>query len=392
MAQQYQSEHNSLQASFAEPAAVAEQIYDAIYREIREIGMPPRRAMEVDRAIAILAERPLAQRQKVAAAFSEAYRLTLEQVFLQVGRADQRVNALALLNFPANNYATDMARALVGSGVRDDFAVETLYKADRAHRYVLEQEYNLAFWALGKGSLRADIKDKLSGWHEAKALILLDRDLTPADEIYFLSTGITLTKSKELIKLLYAEWYKGPRSFHQLVRQWDELLVKPGWATEGLSDAMSSDVWNDNFTTSRANVNLIFNTYAEWKRMGLDADPSEPASRRDRLTGEALTWEEENLTLHVARESLKLSLSFNAYSDDHFAEAVRAIRDVWTQRILREEEAGRKAEAKRRWEEWKLARKQVLDEIAAHNIRFGTDSREYARAQFMLMEMIGAPG
>ncbi|HWI66023.1 MAG TPA: hypothetical protein VNT75_29695, partial [Symbiobacteriaceae bacterium] len=96
--------------------------------------------------------------------------------------------------------------------------------------------------------------------------------------------------------------------------------------------------------------------------------------------------------LHVARESLKLSLSFKAYSDDHFAEAVRAIRDVWTQRILREEEAGRKAEAKRRWGEWKLARKQVLDEIAAHNIRFGTDSREYARAQFMLMEMIGTPG
>lgn len=293
---------------------------------------------------------------------------------------DAKVEAFGLLRYPRTiSDACRMARALIASGVRDDDVLTILYQNDLAGRQRLRREYNLTFKELGQG-LEGDL-DNATGWVAQKARILLKRDLTPADELYFLTSGIVGTKTPEAVTLLQDEWAKGPANFDKLVRDWDDLIVKAGLARFGLEEEMRSEIGHE-MSRDWDVARQIFLGYQKWLNAGLARSPGTTYDADMRA-------QERSIQAEVAWNTLKAASAGPGTAEQH---VTRAATDLYRVRMAAIDDKEAMAQSTdQAWGEWEQERKQFLDAVGEEmspgsqdyeNIRLKlmTDPREKTRA------------
>src|SRR5699024_10188444 len=138
--------------------------------------------------------------------------------------------------------------ALIPIGTRDEEVLRVLEGSTLDGRKRIEEAYDRAFGTkarpggLTKGSLRADLEDDLSGWRKEKALTLLDRDLTKADHLYFVSVAIAGTHDDSVSSIIQEAWDAGPAEFAKLEADW-AADYKPADLRTAMREELSLEAW-----------------------------------------------------------------------------------------------------------------------------------------------------
>lgn len=353
-----------------DPGAVAREVYEALD------GWN-----NVPRALGALSGHSGAFSQRVEAAFNGQYGKPLRVYLKDQLDGDDLVSAFALLRFEAPvGPVVDLARALIVSGVRDDAILSTLESLSLDRRQFVAREYGITFGEIGQGSLKADLKQaftwKISKFVMNKALILLRRDLTKADELYLASVAVESgTETDQVVELIQEAWGKGPAEFDALVRQWDQVIRGEGFSPHGLMEAMSHEVTHE-FGDSWSLLDAIFQEYKKYrKQAGATATPATSTEQRQ--------WAEEELSLAAAWQTVEAANAWLGTTEKSVFWASGQIQKIWAERIRRAEKGGKPAELKKRQAAWEQERARLL-QVVEGDMRKGGD--EYRRVSLMLSD------
>jgi hypothetical protein len=340
------------------------------------------------RVINALSDRSEGMRAAIQAAFHRHHGWSMRGYLWDQLSSTWAIQAYALLrSHHTHDPHTAMAMALIPLGTRDDEIFRLLYGTNLEGRRRLEEQYNLTFgeagngtYKLGNGSLKADLKDDLSGWREEKSLALLDRDLTEADELYFDSVGITGTHEEAVISRLQRVWDSGPQAMLQLEADWNRHVrnnppwTEDTWTTLGLYDAMSSELSLESWRLVRA---ILVGHIGFRDRVGVAIGPLTEEQAR---TTEALQ-------LQVAEDTLQAASQGAGTNDAQIHRAVRQIREIYVARIERAvqaHDAGLEREARAAWE---ARRTRLIDvEVADEMDR---ETPEYQRSRLLVAGSLG---
>ncbi len=330
-------------------------------------------------AVAALQGHDGAMRRRIQSAFEYEHGESLQSYLLDELDDDWLVRATALLtstNFHEPH--TSLALALIPSGTRDAELFRILEGASLAGRQEIERRYNEAFGAIGEGSLRADLKDDLSGADLQKALVLLSRDLTEADRLYFDSLAISGTRDDAVIRRIQQVWQRGPAAFAELERQWNEGVkdqyngADDQWTTLSLREAMSEELSGEEWELVRAVLDS-YEAYQEGQRSGELPSGDGPATEEQRTRLEDIQLQWANDTLAAATTGGFTGAGTN---EEQVYQAISTIRAIWLQRIERAEQAGDAARASEFRQQWEAERQRLaaiinaeMDEGGDENLR-----------------------
>jgi len=321
--------------------------------------------------------------------FSREHNQTTLRSFLRRRLSeDVLVKAYALLvSESIHSETTAMALALIPVYTRDEEVFRILFSAPHSGRLELERQYNLSFGEagngpdkIGTGSLKGDLKDDLSGWRRQKALALLHRDLTEADELYFDSEGIVDTHADAVVARIQAQWARGPAAFAAFENDWEQLVRnRSGWTDEtwshskSLYDAMDEELSGRNWELVKAVLDASKQVVT-----------SEPPSAAQQQFGEEIRLQEAEAALAAATTGGFRGLGTN---EEEVTRAVSRIRAVYQERIERARAANDAALVLRYEAEWESRRKELLmllkDEMDA-------DTVDYARTRLVLRGTLSA--
>ncbi|WP_437755030.1 eCIS core domain-containing protein [Sorangium sp. So ce1389] len=332
------------------------------------------------RAIRALAGHDRPRREAIQAAFQRQRGWSLRGYLRDQLSGLRLVQAYALLrSHHSLDPHTAMAAALIPLGTRDDEIFRLLHGTSLEGRQLLEREYNLTFGELGNGSLKIgngslkdDLGDDLSGWRKQKALALLDRNLTEADELYFDSVGIAGTHDQAVIALLQRVWDRGPAAMMEIELDWNRYVRNdPPWTDEtwsslSLYDAMASELSLEAWRLVRA---VLVGHMAYRDRVGVAAGP----------LGEEQARSDETIRLEVAEATLRAASEGGGTNEEQVNRAVRQIREIYTARIQRAEAAHDERllrEARAAWEE---RRQRLVDVDIPGEMDAGTTEHQQAR-------------
>ncbi len=247
---------------------------------------------------------------------------------------DSLVRAFALLSSRnVHEQHTAVALALIPLGTRDTELFRNLERLNLAGRQELERRYNEAFRDIGEGSLKADLKNDLSGSDEKKALALLHHDLKSAERLYLDSVGIVGTNTNDVIRRIQNEWNRGPQSFMGFERDWNDYVRNGNsWSTEGawtdrtLYNAMDSELGGEDWDI----VQSVLQGHQRYKdRVGVETGP---LSLEDQIQVESIELEVAEGILAAATTGGYTGAGTN---EEQVFNAVRTIRTIWTTRIDR---------------------------------------------------------
>jgi hypothetical protein len=292
---------------------------------------------------------------------------------------DNLVRAFALLDDGHTHGAhTSLALALIPLGTRDTELLRVLEGAPLAGRREIERRYNRAFASIGEGSLRADLKDDLSGADLQKALVLLDRDLSDADKLYFDSVAITGTHDDAVVNRIQSTWQRGPAAFEALERQWNQQVRNQTnggdevWTAMTLREAMRDELSGETWELVKA----VLDGYEAYQQGQLSGEvfggvgpPS--ADQQNRL---------EDIQLQVANDTLTAATTGGVTgagtNEEQVFQALTTIRTIWLDRIRRAEQAEDAARAADLRGQWEAERRRLativnseMDEGGSENLR-----------------------
>ncbi|MCM8920177.1 MAG: DUF4157 domain-containing protein, partial [Candidatus Thiodiazotropha sp.] len=322
----------------------AEQIYDALDGWNDEAA-----------AVEPLRGNSEAENQGIGRVFQEKYQTDLRQYLNSQLLGDWLVKAHAILK-DGNEHGmqTAVGLALIPMGTRDEELNRVIYHLPLSGRKEMERRYNETFgidsgyYWIGHGSLEADFIYDLSGWQLEKYSALMDRDLTPADNLYFDSVGIVGTKDDNVIKQIQGAWDKGPAEIAKLENDWCLYIsdtggwtsgfkpIKP-WTQMNLRDAMASELSGASWEM----VDAVFKGYETYKEAVAD---SGSGVSDETGGGEALQNEEqikalEDSQLQIAQVTLDAAttggLTGLGTDEAQVNRAIDKIRKVWEDRIAR---------------------------------------------------------
>ena len=343
----------------ADPLAIADEVYAALDGWNDE-----------PRAIRALTGHDAATRARIKEEFRH-HGSTLDAYLKDQLDGDYLVQAFALLESSnVHEPHTRLALALIPTGTRDDELMRLLEGVDHAHRLQIQERYNAAFASIGQGSLDADLKDDLSGWRLEKCLALMNRDLTRADHLYFLSLAITGTHTDSVVALIQEEWGRGPAAFRQLETDWNRYVKSGdgqsgGWTDMTLRAAMESELSGEPWEMVRA----VLDGYDQLAGAAGGGAIGQDQDVRD------------DVELRVAEQTLTAATTGGytgaGTNEAQVYAAVQRIREIWQRRIDRAPEP-RRAELRRQWEE----RRGQLAALAADEM--DTDGAEYQRTRLLL--------
>lgn len=393
----------------------AERLADEIYDALDGIN-------NVERALAALGGHEAGMREAIQSAFQREHEQALSEYLKAQLEGDDLVNATALLsssNFHEQH--TAMARALIPLGTRDEEIGRILYGLSLEGRQQLERYYDEAFAGIGEGSLKADLRDDLSGWRLEKSLALLDRDLTSADELYFDSVGISGTHTDAVVKRIQDEWANGPGTFAALEHDWDQYVrnqkhwTDTAWTEMTLYEAMDDELSGEEWEL----VEAVLQGYQRVAELGTEvtdvAGPGETALTEGTVTapppaggvpatpdpaalpgappagpGRTAPNEEtllavENAYLEAAERSITAATT-GGYTGAGTTEAqvdraVETMRRIWERRIKRARDAGDDERARRHEDAWKTRRRELLASLPEE---MDTDTVEFRRVRLIL--------
>jgi len=343
---------------------------------------------DAPRALNALRGHDSARREAIATAFAADHG-SLEDYLVDQLDDDDRVNALRLLHAPEENDDCGfMGRALVaGWTVRDEEPGRILYsRPTPTSRQQLAAQYDESFARLGKGTLEGDIKDRMSGWRREKALVLLNRNLTDADEIYFDSVAITGTHDEAVVNRVESVWGRGVTAYETLVDDWRRFVknedhwTDPAFTSMTFMEAMIDELDGEHLAMVRA----IDQGAAELA----DLD----AAQRLQHEGEGglpmtteLTEDEvvarEDVRLRIANGILDAAAEGLGTNEAQLFHAVEEIQKIWKERLDRAERLHNDtllADYRRRWE----AEREKLQAAIADEMEEG--STDYMKARLLL--------
>ncbi|MFD1050450.1 hypothetical protein ACFQ1S_35455, partial [Kibdelosporangium lantanae] len=218
---------------------------------------------------------------------------------------------------------TQLALTMFGTGTRDTELFRILDNLPLANRQETERRYDEVYGPIGDGSLRADFKDDLSGWELEKATVMLIRDLTDADKLYFDSVAIVGTHTSSVIAAIQNAWAGGYEKMRALETGWNEGVkdqrngVDDVWTTMDLRTAMDDELSGEDC----ALVMSVLDQYVKLRDSGSGGVPDPMALEEARL--------------EVARNSLKAAYDGLGTNEEQAFKALAEIRTVWEERIHR---------------------------------------------------------
>jgi hypothetical protein len=314
------------------------------------------------------------------------------------------VEAFALLRSShTNDYHTAMARALIPRGTRDDEVLRILYQLPLRGRRVLEREYNLTFAEAGEGSLERDLREDLdsivSTWRLQKSLALLDHDLTPAEDLYFDSVGITGTHTDAVVARFQQVWDRGPAEMAKLHHDWDRYvrnrggwLVGEPWTTLTLRQAFTDDMsYTELSGEPMLLVRAILDAYDQMRgRISAEAGRGplnneqiiEYERARGPLTAEQ-QFQREEAELRAAEGTLQAAALGAGTNEEQMYRAISALNRIWQQRIRRAQGAGDSRLAEQYQSQWDARRGRLVTRDIPGEMDEGTT--EYRQARLLTL-------
>lgn len=343
----------------------AKQIAENVYDALNWLNDEPE-------AIKALTGHDAGMRSRIQSAFQAEHGTSLRAYLKDQLGGDWLVKAIALLHAShTHDYHTAMALALIPLGTRDEEIFRILNGLSLAGRKQLEKDYNKAFWDIGEGSLKADLKDDLSGWAEEKSLALLHRDLTSADHLYFDSVAIMGTHTDSVVSRIQAEWDRG--GIPGLERDWDQYVRNQSswsdatWTEMGLYEAMSSELSGEKWKLVKA---VLKGAHDQQQQIGVEVGP---------LTEEQLETQ-ENIQLEVAKTSLRAAADNLGTNEAQIFRAIKTIREIWQARIERAKNAGDIQKEQHYRQQWEAQRSRLMATTADEMYAGGAD---YQRARLL---------
>lgn len=301
---------------------------------------------------------------------------------------DLLIKAIAHLRFGhAHGYETAMALALIPAGTRDVQVFAILEALPLDGRKKMEERYDQAFADIGQGSLQADLYDDFMGGMERgnaewyKALALLHRaKLSPAEELYRLTSGRDGTAESAAVKLIQEEWLKGPENFEKLKADWKAYVNnESSWTTHswfnqntGLYTAMEEEFSGEDLQLIQA----VLSGSSSYEYQFGDTEYAQNARILAGYLGEEhkeITDEEarliaiENMQIDVAQDSLMAAIRGAGTNNEQVFQWLGVLQEIWAKRIKRHE--GTKT-ADRYQEIWESNKQTYLSLI-------GTDMDEW---------------
>lgn len=271
---------------------------------------------------------------------------------------DLFIKAVAHLRFGhAHGYETAMALSLIPAGTRDVQVFAILEALPLDGRKKMEERYDQAFADFGQGSLQADLYDDFMGGMERgnaewyKALALLHRaKLTPAEELYRLTSGRDGTAESAAVKLIQDEWLKGPENFEKLKADWKAYVNnESGWTTHswfnqslGLYTAMAEEFSGEDLQLIQA----VLGGSSRYEYQFGDTEYAHNARIMAGYLGEEhqeITDEEarlitiENMQIDVAQDSLLAAIRGAGTNDEQVFQWLGTLQAIWARRIKRHE-------------------------------------------------------
>ncbi|MCA9938748.1 MAG: hypothetical protein KC418_08905 [Anaerolineales bacterium] len=310
---------------------------------------------------------------------------------------DLLLKAVAHLRFGhAHGYETAMALALIPAGTRDVQVFAILQALPLSGRQKMEERYNQAFADFGQGSLQADLYDDFMGnalqrgnedWY--KALALLHRaKLTPAEELYLLTSGRDGTAESAAIKLIQDEWLKGAENFEKLKADWKAYVNnETAWTThswfnrnQGLYTAMEEEFSGEDWQLIRA----VLSGASQYEYQFGDTESARNMRELAGYFGEEhqeITDEEarlitiENMQIDVAQDSLLAAIRGAGTNDEQVFKWLAELQKIWAGRIKRHEGTKTAEAYERIWE----SNKQSYLNLIGTDMDTWTEEYKHAR-------------
>lgn len=323
---------------------------------------------EEERALNALKGHGAPMRALIARKFRQRYNKTLKTWLKDQLGGDDLVKAFALLQASHwHELHTAMGLALIPNGTRDEEVVRILTAVGVPQKSMFERAYNNAFRSIGKGSLKADLKDDLSGNAERKALGLLHRRLTEADHLYFEADD---DHNESVMRRLQRVWGSGYDAFHAMNADWDRYVRnRSGWSYEAWTDHSMYEELDDEMSGQEwAVAQAILHGYLRQKHQG--------DSRFQHIYLEEQSADQ--IALQVAENVLTGASEGGGTEEDPIFWAVSQIRTIYQRRIRQAPEGPQREEAERAW----ATRRRNL--LAFLPSEMDTGTADHARARLLL--------
>lgn len=289
-----------------------------------------------EKALGALQGQDHGMRQNLQSRFSQRYDKPLKTYLKEQLSGDWLVKSYALLTAP--NYfepQVGLAQALIPLGTRDEELFRILDSLPRAGRQLTEKKYDETFPEIGKGSLKADLKDDLTGWRLEKSLAMLNRDLTSADILYFDSVGINGTHDDSVVARLQSEWAQGPTNFASFDKQWHDYVMNeahwstdPAWTSKPLYTSMYEELSGETWELAKA----VLDAYKGAKGQGLTTGGQ--LTEEQQFASEEIQLTEANGRLAAATTGGYTGIGTN---EQQVFDAIATIHKTWQGRINRTE-------------------------------------------------------
>ena len=312
---------------------IAVQIYRAVHGNM---------ANDQDQVVSLLTNRSFGDYNLIKGRFQQRYNLSLhgflrwEMTSILGAPTDQLIKSFALMDKGHwNHYLYDkhvqLGLAILPASTRDDEFIHVFelsqFNENRrpAIRHEMIANYNSVFRMLGHGTLNDDIEAKLWSDKKDKALILHERNLTPADQLYLETQAIMGTNTSKALTIIQQEWDADKvrfTKFQQLIRDWNVLRNgTPHLTNDSLYSAMQSELYAEE-PTAWALFLAIWNGYLSYQQLA--------ANREE---GQDLTAATEQLRLDVAYETLRAATFMPGTNEEQVFRSIQQLREVYMERI-----------------------------------------------------------
>ncbi|HYR64059.1 MAG TPA: DUF4157 domain-containing protein, partial [Actinomycetota bacterium] len=261
---------------------------------------------------------------------------------LYSGRDDETYAQIGLAIIPPLTRDAELARIFGG------------FDRNNLHaREVMKNAYDQAFAGIHKtahDTLEEHLSDDVSNPELDKYLILLHRNLTPADELHLATTARSVTDKEVAIGILQTQYFKGVNAFQQLKDDWEVLHVE-GFVHGNLKDAMSDELAGEAWQIAQS----IFNAFDE--RMGLVGEFNTAMWEGQEIDQERFTSKRENIDLTMLLQAFIAATVGGrgggaGTNEEQVYLSFRKIREIYEERIARattEKNPGLAAERRQAW-------------------------------------------
>jgi hypothetical protein len=259
----------------------------------------------------------------------------------------------------------ELALALIAKLTPPDQVVKVLKSMSLTARKKTVRLYETIYGGSQReGAFKRDVEAVLFGYWDdylhQQTLALIERELTPADELYAATTGRRGTDSAEAYRVIKTAWDGGLSVFDQLVKDWDTYIKPyPGAKGRSLIDAMY-----DEFGLFEGEdldrFKVILESYHK-ARINELLPSGAGSDTKDKQGGFDSEQNQSVAKVEAARGLIKAhsGITESTTSDEQVIEAAEMLRKAWTSRIERARKVNPEMAAKLE-QEWEAERASLM--------------------------------